>query len=169
MSFVTYIVAEHLHVSGVLATVTAGRRPGPLRAADPVVRRRGSRAPRSGRRVIFLLNALVFVLIGLQLPVVLKTLDWPWPVVVDGIFATFGDDGRRPPRVDVPGRLPAAVPVPEIPQDATRIRRGRPSSSWAGPGCAASCRSRPRCRSRSSSRTGGRSRRAASSSSSRSP
>ena len=40
--------------------------------------------------VIFLLNALVFVLIGLQLPVVLKTLDWPWPVVVDGIFATFG-------------------------------------------------------------------------------
>jgi CPA1 family monovalent cation:H+ antiporter len=39
---------------------------------------------------IFLLNALVFVLIGLQLPVVLRTLDWPWPVVVDGIFATFG-------------------------------------------------------------------------------
>ena len=89
VSFVTYIAAEHLHVSGVLATVTAGVVQGRY-----VPRILSSRTRIESTAVwqtfIFLLNALVFVLIGLQLPVVLKTLDWPWPVVVDGIFATFG-------------------------------------------------------------------------------
>ena len=88
-SFVVYIVAEHVHVSGVLATVTAGVVQGRY-----VPRILSSRTRMDStavwQTVIFLLNALVFVLIGLQLPVVLKTLDWPWPVVVDGIFATFG-------------------------------------------------------------------------------
>jgi len=89
VSFVTYIVAEHVHVSGVLATVTAGVVQGRV-----VPRISSSRMRIESTAVwqtfIFLLNALVFVLIGLQLPAVLKTLDWPWPVVVDGIFATFG-------------------------------------------------------------------------------
>ncbi|MEO8584948.1 MAG: cation:proton antiporter, partial [Acidobacteriota bacterium] len=89
VSFVTYIVAERVHVSGVLATVTAGVVQGRY-----VPRILSSRARIESTAVwqtfIFILNALVFVLIGLQLPVVLKTLDWPWPVVVDGIFATFG-------------------------------------------------------------------------------
>ena len=84
-----YIVAEHVHVSGVLATVTAGVVQGRY-----VPRILSSRTRMDStavwQTVIFLLNALVFVLIGLQLPVVLRTLDWPWPVVVDGIFATFG-------------------------------------------------------------------------------
>ena len=39
---------------------------------------------------MFLLNALVFVLIGLQLPMILRGLDRPWPTVVDGVFAAFG-------------------------------------------------------------------------------
>ena len=89
VSFVVYIAAEHIHVSGVLATVTAGvvqGRYGPWILSSQA-RIEGTTV---WATVIFLLNALVFVLIGLQLPVVLRTLDWPWPVVVDGIFATFG-------------------------------------------------------------------------------
>ena len=89
VSFVVYIAAEHIHVSGVLATVTAGVVQGRY---VPWVLSSKTRIESTTvwQTVIFLLNALVFVLIGLQLPVVLKTLDWPWPVVVDGIFATFG-------------------------------------------------------------------------------
>jgi monovalent cation/hydrogen antiporter len=89
VSFVTYIAAEHVHVSGVLATVTAGVVQGRY---VPWILSSKARIESTSvwQTVIFLLNALVFVLIGLQLPVVLRTLDWPWPVVVDGIFATFG-------------------------------------------------------------------------------
>ncbi|HVO51550.1 MAG TPA: Na+/H+ antiporter [Thermoanaerobaculia bacterium] len=89
VSFVIYIAAEHVHVSGVLATVTAGVVQGRYvpRILSSKVRIESTTV---WATVIFLLNALVFVLIGLQLPVVLRTLDWPWPVVVDGIFATFG-------------------------------------------------------------------------------
>ena len=89
VSFVTYIAAEHLHVSGVLATVTAGVVQGRY---VPRILSSKTRIESTAvwQTFIFLLNALVFVLIGLQLPVVLKTLDWPWTVVVDGIFATFG-------------------------------------------------------------------------------
>lgn len=88
-SFVTYIAAEHVAVSGVLATVTAGVVQG--RYLPRILSSR-TRVESTAvwQTVIFLLNALVFVLIGLQLPNVLATLDWPWPVVVDGIFATFG-------------------------------------------------------------------------------
>ncbi len=88
-SFVAYVVAERLHVSGVLATVTAGVVQG--RYVPRILSSRTRIESTSvWQTVIFLLNALVFVLIGLQLPRVLATLDWPWPTVVDGIFATFG-------------------------------------------------------------------------------
>lgn len=89
VSFVTYIAAEHVHVSGVLATVTAGVVQGRVvpRISSSKMRIESTSV---WQTFIFLLNALVFVLIGLQLPAVLNTLDWPWPVVVDGIFATFG-------------------------------------------------------------------------------
>lgn len=89
VSFVTYIAAEHVHVSGVLATVTAGVVQGRYVPRILSSRTRIESTAVWGT-VIFLLNALVFVLIGLQLPIVLETVDTPWPVVVDGIFATFG-------------------------------------------------------------------------------
>ncbi len=71
--FVAYLPAEALGVSGVLATVLAG-----------VYARRGERNASSDARVVaagawqmvlFLLNGLVFVLIGLQLPNVVRGLD----------------------------------------------------------------------------------------------
>jgi monovalent cation/hydrogen antiporter len=71
--FVTWLGAEALSVSSVLATVVAG-----------VLARRAERQASSDARVVatgawqmelFLLNGLVFVLIGLQLPAVVRGLD----------------------------------------------------------------------------------------------
>jgi CPA1 family monovalent cation:H+ antiporter len=71
--FVAYLPAEALGVSGVLATVLAG-----------VYARRAERNASSDARVVaagawqiflFLLNGMVFVLIGLQLPNVVRGLD----------------------------------------------------------------------------------------------
>lgn len=64
--YIAYIPAEHLGVSGVLAAVTAGgylgwRSP---RLFSPVTRLRGSSV---WSAVLFLLNSLVFILIGLEL------------------------------------------------------------------------------------------------------
>ena len=73
MAFGTYLVAEHLNGSGVLAVVTAGlvfawRAPSVLTADVRLS------AAAVWRLAIFILNALAFVLIGLQLPGILQNL-----------------------------------------------------------------------------------------------
>jgi CPA1 family monovalent cation:H+ antiporter len=70
--FVAYIPAEMLHVSGVLACVTAGLLHG--RAIPEVSHRARLRAFAVWDVLIFLINGLVFVLIGLQLPVVIRNI-----------------------------------------------------------------------------------------------
>jgi Na+/H+ antiporter len=71
--YIAYLPAERMHVSGVLAAVTAGL----------YVGRRVPRITTSGARlrlyavwdtVVFLLNGLVFILIGLQMPTVVGNL-----------------------------------------------------------------------------------------------
>ena len=88
-SFLIYIVAERLHVSGVLAVVVAGLLQGRY---VPHIWSSATRVEGTAvwQTLVFLLNALVFVLIGLQLPMILGGLDRPWPTVVDGVFAAFG-------------------------------------------------------------------------------
>ncbi len=71
--FVAYLTAERLHVSGVLATVAAGIFLGwhsPLVVSARM--RLESRA--FWKTVVFLLNGLVFIVIGLQLPSILQSL-----------------------------------------------------------------------------------------------
>ena len=73
VAFATYRVAEHLEISGVLAVVTLGlvcawRVPTVL---TPDTRLNGEAV---WRLVIFALNALAFVLIGLQLPMIVAEL-----------------------------------------------------------------------------------------------
>jgi Na+/H+ antiporter len=88
-SFLVYIVAERLQVSGVLAVVVAGLVQGRY---VPYIWSSSARIEGTAvwQTLVFLLNALIFVLIGLQLPMVLRGLDRPWPAVVDGLFAAFG-------------------------------------------------------------------------------
>ena len=112
VSFLTYIVAERLHVSGVLAVVAAGLIQG---RAVPHVWNAKVRIEATAfwDTVVFVLNALIFVLIGLQLRSVVAGLSG---------FSTGDGRGRRlrdargggrdPDPLDVPRRLPPAPPFP---------------------------------------------------------
>lgn len=84
--YAAYIPAHEIHASGVLATVTAGLYMGQRFAKDldPRTRLRGRMVWDS---LDFLLNATLFVLIGLQLPAVLNGLDATEPATLVGYAA----------------------------------------------------------------------------------
>ena len=71
--FAAYIPAERLHVSGVLAVVAAGLFLG-WRGPQILTARTRLNIYVFWEMTVFLLNGLVFVLIGLQLPRILHTL-----------------------------------------------------------------------------------------------
>ncbi|WP_289658313.1 Na+/H+ antiporter [Flavobacterium panacagri] len=74
MPFVTYLIAEHLHVSGVIAVVISG-----LAIARFSKKIFPESLKNSSRNlwdiIIFLLNGLIFILIGLNFRYVLKDID----------------------------------------------------------------------------------------------
>jgi CPA1 family monovalent cation:H+ antiporter len=82
MPFIAYLVAEELHVSGVIAVVMVG-----------MSISRVSRKPVSGEFrasyksiwdiIVFILNGLIFVLIGIEFPYVIEKIDHNliWPLV----------------------------------------------------------------------------------------
>ncbi len=72
-SFAAYLIAERLHVSGVLACVVLGLLTGRASARTMSARTR-VQAAAVWEVVIFVLNGLAFILIGLQLPTVLGGL-----------------------------------------------------------------------------------------------
>jgi Na+/H+ antiporter len=81
MPFVTYLLAEHFHVSGVIAVVVLGL--DMSRLSREKFPERFKEQSRSFWEVItFLLNGLIFLLIGLQFPLILKHLSpgqvWPF-------------------------------------------------------------------------------------------
>jgi CPA1 family monovalent cation:H+ antiporter len=74
MPFVTYRIAEELHVSGVIAVVVLGL--GISRYSQlifPEALKQQSKA--TWDIIIFLLNGLIFILLGLEFPYVLKSID----------------------------------------------------------------------------------------------
>jgi len=74
MPFVTYLIAEELHVSGVIAVVTLGLVISALSIkVFPDAFKEHSR--NIWDIIIFLLNGLIFILIGLQFPYVIKNID----------------------------------------------------------------------------------------------
>ncbi|MBN9295466.1 MAG: Na+/H+ antiporter [Filimonas sp.] len=74
MPFVTYLVAEELHVSGVIAVVIIGL--GIARFSKKIFPEELKQQSKAiWDTIIFLLNGLIFILIGLQLPYVVKTFD----------------------------------------------------------------------------------------------
>ena len=81
-AYAAYVPAEHLHVSAVLSAVTVGCYVGwqAPRIASPATRLQGFGM---WELLQFLMNAFLFVLIGLQLPTVLEALDSydPWTLV----------------------------------------------------------------------------------------
>jgi Na+/H+ antiporter len=84
--FAAYLPAEALHVSGVVATVAAGlylgwRAPRILRSDTRVL------ATGTWQMVIFVVNGLAFLLIGLQLPVVIEDVQGYSPAELIGMAA----------------------------------------------------------------------------------
>ncbi|MES2809935.1 MAG: Na+/H+ antiporter [Bacteroidota bacterium] len=81
MPFVTYLVAEHFHVSGVIAVVVLGLGISRL-SREKFPERIKSQSRHFWDVIIFLLNGLIFLLIGLQFPIVLKQINptqmWPY-------------------------------------------------------------------------------------------
>ncbi len=80
--FVAYLAAENFHMSGVLAVVTAGlvisRKSPEIFASQARMRTRVV-----WDTIIFLLNGFIFILIGLQLPSIIKDLGrYPFSIIL---------------------------------------------------------------------------------------
>ncbi len=90
--YIAYLPAEWLHVSGVLSVVTAGVYVG-RRLPEITTSQHRLRLYAVWDTLVFLLNGLIFILIGLQLPAVIERLDgtaWSYlvgSVVVIGLTA----------------------------------------------------------------------------------
>ncbi len=80
--FVSYLAAEHFHMSGVLAVVTTGlmisRKSPEIFTSQARMRTRVV-----WDTIIFLLNGFIFILIGLQLPSIIKDLGrYPFSIIL---------------------------------------------------------------------------------------
>lgn len=87
--FVTYLIAEEFHVSGVIAVVMLGLSISRLSALTfPEAIRNQSRT--IWEVIIFLLNGFIFILIGLELPIVTRSIDKTliWPYIGYGFLIT---------------------------------------------------------------------------------
>ncbi|MEP6847086.1 MAG: cation:proton antiporter, partial [Panacibacter sp.] len=71
--FVAYLIAEHFHVSGILAVVSTGLVIS-WRAPEIFSYQARMRTRIVWDTVIYLLNGFIFILIGLQLPLIIKEL-----------------------------------------------------------------------------------------------
>ena len=74
MPFVTYLIAEYFHVSGVIAVVMLGLGMSRL-SREKFPERIKMQSRHFWSVIIFLLNGFIFVLIGLEFPVVLKKIN----------------------------------------------------------------------------------------------
>jgi CPA1 family monovalent cation:H+ antiporter len=122
-SFLAYLAGERLHVSGVLAAVVlgiyVGRRSG--RSMSPQTRVQGTA---TWNVVVLLLNGLVFVLIGLQLPGVLGELEGAdlWQLLGYGAAISA---------VVIVGRIIWFFPGAYLPRVlSARIRNNEPPIPW---------------------------------------
>lgn len=88
--FASYLIAEHFEVSGVLAVVTSGLYLS-FRSDETFSNESRIMAYPVWQTIIFILNALVFILIGLQLPSVIKGIShYPWQTLaVSGLLISF--------------------------------------------------------------------------------
>jgi Na+/H+ antiporter len=120
--FAAYLPAEAAHASGVLAAVTAGVY---MSRRQEHVLDSESRIVSSGvwQVMTFLLNAMVFLLIGLQLPSILTTLSVAGrQFIVDGILVSIAVVVVRIAWVLVASYVPRAV--------SRRLRARDPYPSW---------------------------------------
>ena len=138
--YVAYVLGEAVHVSGVMAVIVAGLTIGLRRSRISTAQTR-LQIRSVYQTEVFLLESVVFSLIGLELPTLIRDLpsEGRWPLAA----------------LAVSGTLLATRILWVFPLWAVTGRRGGPagprgrSPPWCpGPGPAASSRWRPRCPSR---------------------
>ena len=131
--FITYLIAEGIHVSGVLAVVVAGLF---LSWNSSTIFSQQTRLQANGtwNTAIFILNGTIFILIGLQLPEILMMLG-------DYSFSTLLKYGAIVSAAVIVGRIIWVYPatyIPRIISKSIRKREPRPSPrlvtivAWSG-------------------------------------
>lgn len=116
--FIVYLTAESIHVSGVLGVVTCGLY---MSWHSPQVFNHQTRlqAYSSWNTAVFLLNGIVFILIGLQLPGILESLE-------DVPFITLLKYGGIVSLAVIVGRIIWVYPGAYIPRISRSLRESEP-------------------------------------------
>jgi CPA1 family monovalent cation:H+ antiporter len=119
--FVTYLVAESMEISGVLAVVVAGLY---LSWNSSTVFTQQTRLQAYGtwQTAIFMLNGIIFILIGLQLPEVVNAIE-------DNSMATLIGYGAIVSAAVIVGRIIWVYPGTFLPRLSKRIRQAEPRPS----------------------------------------
>ena len=85
----SFLLAEHFHLSGVLATLTAGVVVGNVGSCGAITDRGREAVESFWEYVGFVANSLIFLLIGIRLAKVNVVAEW-LPVLVTIVFVTLG-------------------------------------------------------------------------------
>jgi Na+/H+ antiporter len=119
--FVAYLVAERLHISGVLSVVACGLF---LSRKSSEIFSQQTRLQAYGfwNTIIFILNGVIFILIGLQLPGVLESLQGysPSRLITYGAIVSIAV---------IIGRIVWVYPGAYLPRLSKRIREAEPGTS----------------------------------------
>ena len=145
MAYAAYLPAEAVHASGVLAAVAAGLYLGWHSGGSAFSARSRLQSQAFWETLVFLINAALFVIVGLSFHTFTAQARGPvGRLVVTGIAVVAGGD-RDPAGLDGGDRLGDAdcCAAPRPPTSRTRPTRPGGASAWssAGPGCAAPSRS----------------------------
>jgi CPA1 family monovalent cation:H+ antiporter len=116
--FVVYMVAESLHISGVLAVVTCGLLIS-WNSSQLFNHQTRLQAYGSWNTAIFILNGIVFILIGLQLPMILEGIG-------DHSFMDLLKYGVIISFAVIIGRIIWVYPAAYIPRLSRKIREAEP-------------------------------------------
>jgi Na+/H+ antiporter len=117
--YVSYLLAEEFHLSGVLAVVTSGLF---LAWHSSEVFSQQTRLQANGTwdTVLFILNGIIFILIGLQLPMILRNIN-------DIPFSTLLLYGAIVSVTVIVVRIIWVFPATYIPRIIKRVRRKEPT------------------------------------------
>jgi Na+/H+ antiporter len=119
--FVAYFVAERLHISGVLSVVACGLYLS-RKSSEVFSQQTRLQAYGAWNTVIFILNGVIFILIGLQLPAVLKSI----PEHSISTLLTYG--GIVSAAVII-GRMVWVYPGAYLPRLSKEIREREPGTN----------------------------------------
>lgn len=116
--YVCYLTAESLHVSGVLSVVTCGLYMA-HRSSEVFSQQTRIQAYGTWNTIIFLLNGIIFILIGLQLPEILTSIE-------QHSFLTMLKYGAIISAAVIVGRILWVYPGAYIPRLSKKIREREP-------------------------------------------